>query len=264
MATDNPLHRGPIASAIFFPRPDMPHNDSPAGARDHLFELAPRITGRLRLFFGEPDWPVILFFHGNGETARDYDGLADAYHEIKASLVVGEYRGYGPCNGEPSLGTILPDALSSLNTLLELMASENRTGPLLVMGRSLGSAPAIELAANRADAIAGLIVESGFAYTLPLLELIGIPVKELGIEESHGPMNLDKMSKIEMPTLVIHAEQDMIIPIRDGEALAAGSADTDRDFLSVPGAGHNDIQMAAGVSYFERIETLVSRVLASR
>jgi len=42
------------------------------------------------------------------------------------------------------------------------------------MGRSLGSAPAIELAAAHADRVCGLIIESGFAFAGPLLRLLGI------------------------------------------------------------------------------------------
>jgi len=37
------------------------------------------------------------------------------------------------------------------------------TGPLIIMGRSLGSAPALELAEQYKDRIDGLIIDSGFA-----------------------------------------------------------------------------------------------------
>jgi fermentation-respiration switch protein FrsA (DUF1100 family) len=128
------------------------------------------------------------------------------------------------------------------------------------MGRSLGSAPAIELATSRSKEISALIVESGFARMVPLLELIGIPARGLGITEKMGPQNLDKMGTVSMPTLIIHAEQDMIINIADAEALFEANMDPDKRFIKVPYAGHNDIQMRAGDTYFEAIGELLARI----
>ncbi|MEJ2226160.1 MAG: hypothetical protein P8X49_13600 [Syntrophobacterales bacterium] len=59
-------------------------------------------------------------------------------------------------------------------------------GPLVLMGRSLGSASVLELAMHYAADIDGLIVESGFAYAGPLLALLGIAIAEIGFEEATG------------------------------------------------------------------------------
>ena len=127
------------------------------------------------------------------------------------------------------------------------------------MGRSLGSAPAIELASTRSDEVRGLIIESGFARMVPLLELIGIPARELNITEEDGPENQKKMSEITMPTLVLHAEQDTIISIADGELLYKANKDPEKVFIRVPNAGHNDIQVRAGRAYFAAISDLFAR-----
>ena len=50
----------------------------------------------------------------------------------------------------------------------------NYPGPLILMGRSLGSASVLELAFHYQDRVDGLIVESGFAYVSPLLRLLTI------------------------------------------------------------------------------------------
>ncbi|HUT78336.1 MAG TPA: alpha/beta fold hydrolase [Polyangia bacterium] len=260
MEQDNPLADPHTASAVFFPRPDMPYGPEANGARDHLFDSEPGVRLRLRLFPGPADAPAILFFHGNGETARDYDGLADEYRALPATFAVAEYRGYGPSTGEPSLRTFLGDAHRTLDELKTLLAAEGRPAPVVVMGRSLGSAPAIELASARPSEVAGLVVESGFARIVPLLELIGVPAGRLGITEDHGPQNERKMAKVEAPTLILHAEEDEIIPIRDAELLHAASRDPGVVFFRVPGAGHNDIQHRAGPAYFERIRELLARL----
>jgi hypothetical protein len=214
----------------------------------------------MRIFLGDPKAPNILFFHGNGETARDYDFMSEMYLSLPASFIVGEYRGYGPSTGTPTVENLLTDAHKELDELKLLLDKAGHTGPIVIMGRSLGSAPAIELAATRSGEIGGLIIESGFARMVPLLELIGIPARRLNITEEDGPKNQQKMATIRMPTLVLHAENDSIIPIADGDILYQENKDPEKVFIRVPNAGHNDIQIRAGRAYFVAINNLLARV----
>jgi alpha-beta hydrolase superfamily lysophospholipase len=259
MHEKNPLDDPALASAVFFPRPDDPFGPQAQGAYDRVHDVdGARI--RLRVFPGPQAAPVILFFHGNGETARDYDHAADDYRALPATLIVAEYRGYGSSTGHPSLRTFLGDAARSLDEAKRLLAADGRTGPVVVMGRSLGSAPAIDLAASRPADVKGLVVESGFARMVPLLELLGIPARRLGVTEADGPQNERKMGAVTVPTLVMHAEEDRIIPIADADLLLAACKDPKKAFVRVPGAGHNDIQLRAGVAYFDAIRALLARV----
>jgi hypothetical protein len=132
------------------------------------------------------------------------------------------------------------------------------------MGRSLGSAPAIELAASRPADVKGLVIESGFARMVPLLELLGVPARRLGMTEADGPDNGRKMAAVTVPTLILHAQEDRIIPIEDADILFAACRDPGKAFLRVPGAGHNDIQSRAGAAYFEAIRALLARVQTGR
>jgi len=249
-----------IAAAVFFPRPDMPYGPSALGAKDHLFDVEDGVRLRLRVFPAPTDAVDVLFFHGNGETARDYDMAADDFQSLPAALWAAEYRGYGPSTGVPSVDSFLKDAHRTLDEVLRLREDQGRTGPLAVMGRSLGSAPALELAANRAKDLHGVIIESGFARIVPLLRLCGIPAQQLGVTEEWGPRNLEKMKRVELPLLILHAENDQIIPIKDAELLHEAAQDPDRVFIRIAHAGHNDIQMRAGAAYFEHIGRLLARL----
>ncbi len=250
-----------IDSVIFFPRPDLPFGGGAGGAFDHMFTVEDGISLRLRVFMADREAPAILFFHGNGETGRDYDMLAGGFRALPASFLVGEYRGYGPCTGRPSFSTFLQDAHRTLDECRRLLSESGHTGPVVVMGRSLGSAPAIELASSRAGELAGLIVESGFARVIPLLQLLGVPARRLGLTEEYGPRNLDKIRRVSLPTLIMHAEMDQIIPFEDAELLRDASPDPHRQFFPVPQAGHNDIQIRAGAAYFDRIGSLLERTI---
>ncbi len=250
-----------MSRTIFYPRQDMPYGPEAPGAFDDIFEVVDGVHLRTRFFLShDKSSPNILFFHGNGETARDYDYVAEAYRALPVSLIVAEYRGYGPSTGQPSFNTFLSDAHASLERTRDVLNEKGFDGPLVVMGRSLGSAPAIELGCMRSQDVSALIVESGFADVIPLLELLGLPADELGITEDFGPLNRAKMSQITLPTLIMHAELDQIIPISEGESLFDACQDPKKAFLRVSGAGHNDIQAVAGASYFESVQRLLSRV----
>ena len=255
----NPLDDPRLASAVFFPRPDQPFGPAIPGARDHMVDV-PEARIRIREFHGAKGAPVILFFHGNGETAADYDQAAADYAGLPARLFVADYRGYGPSTGTPSLRALLSDAHAALDEIAGLVAAEGEKAPIVVMGRSLGSAPAIELASSRPGDVAALVVESGFARIIPLLELLGVPACRLGVTEEHGPRNLEKMEEVSLPTLILHAENDTIIPIEDAEMLFAACRDPAKAFLRVADAGHNDIQFRAGKAYFDAIRALLGRL----
>ena len=137
------------------------------------------------------------------------------------------------------------------------------TGPLCLMGRSLGSASALELAKHYAAGIDGLIVESGFAYSGPLLTLLGIAVTDIGFEEKHGFRNIDKIRTFRKPTLIIHAEHDHIIPFSDGEALFEACAATDKAFLKISGANHNDIFMHGFQDYMAAVKKLGQQLVST-
>ena len=139
--------------------------------------------------------------------------------------------------------------------------SENgHSGPLITMGRSLGSACALELVAGHADQIDGLIIESGFAFAAPLLRLLGVNPDGLGFKEGDGFANLDKIINYRGPTLIIHAEYDHIIPFSDGMALFKASTAQDKSLLKIENANHNDIFMRGLDDYLQAIQRLVSRI----
>ena len=138
------------------------------------------------------------------------------------------------------------------------------TGPLIIMGRSLGCACAIELAVSKEEDIAGLIIESGFALTVPLLKCLGIDTQALGITEADGFKNAQKIEQFTKPTLIIHAQYDQLIPVMSAEILQAQCAARSKEFHMVPGADHNTVLMRAGKLYFEIIKRFTDKIEGKR
>jgi alpha-beta hydrolase superfamily lysophospholipase len=251
-----------INSLIFYPRPDTGIS-APAGAEDHLLPVEPDIRIGARFYLSDPNGPHLLFFHGNGEIVSDYDDAGFFYQQLGLNLLAMDYRGYGKSQGTPSVGTILTDALTIFDLVYDWVREKGRRGPLLIMGRSLGSAPAIEIASRRMDKIDGLIIESGFAFSLPLLELVGIPVNRLGLREEDGFRNFQKISQITKPTFILHAQFDEIIPLNESDVLLKNSGAGRKERVVIPGAGHNDIVFICGQVYFEIIARFANSLKTS-
>jgi len=245
-----------VNASIFFPRQD-PGLPLPPGSEDFYIEVDPGIRVMARHYPHQPDSPMILYFHGNGEIVADYDNIFPAFHAAGASLMPVDYRGYGKSDGQPSVRKLLDDAHLVLNFVLKLRDERGDTNPLVVMGRSLGSAPAIELASSRGDDLAGLVVESGFAQTPPLLALFGIFVDELGISPGSNRDNEDKMAEVQKPVLILHAEEDDIIPLWNAQRNFERAGAQRKRLVTIPGADHNTIMMF-GDLYWGRLKTFLS------
>lgn len=250
---DNPL----ILSILFHPRSAAAGH--PAGhIHDGTIPVGDDVLIGYRLHIHQRRAPLILFFHGNGEIAPDYDGIAPLYKQAGASLLVVDYRGYGWSTGKPLTSTMLPDAGRVFEAVPGILVAHELEGvPLFVMGRSLGSAPAIHLAHTYPDAFKGLIIESGFAHVLPLLARLGLPVDMLsGLPDPIG--NAHKMQSINLPLLIIHGEKDRVIPFENGQTLYDASPAADKRFKRFRPAGHNDLLYWAD-EYFDALGDFIQQ-----
>jgi pimeloyl-ACP methyl ester carboxylesterase len=127
------------------------------------------------------------------------------------------------------------------------------------MGRSLGSAPAIHAAHHYPARVKGVIIESGFAHAIPLLARLGLPAHLLAnLPDLMG--NIHKITEINLPLLVIHGEEDNLIPVNNGQALYDQSPASTKRILRVNGAGHNDLLMVAAQSYFAAIADFLAAI----
>jgi hypothetical protein len=206
---------------------------------------------------------TLLFFHGNGEIAADYDELGPIYTQLGLNFLVVDYRGYGLSDGHPTVSAMLSDCHQIFDFVKKWLAQNSIHTPLVVMGRSLGSAPALELADKHADSIDGLIIESGFAYAAPLLERLGVPGGKIDIDEEKAFGNLSKINGFSKPTLIIHAEFDHIIPFSDGGKLFETSPAVQKQLLKIPHANHNDIFARGLAEYMAAVNGLINQISQS-
>lgn len=247
-ALDNPL----VTQFVFYPRRDF--TKPPPNATDHFVNVEPGVNIHTRLYTVDKAAPTILYFHGNGEVVSDHDDIGPAYNHYGINLFVADYRGYGASDGRPTFRAVFADAHRVLEATVSKLQQLGYSSDLFVMGRSLGSAPACELAAGRPDQLRGLIIESGFASAVRLLRYLGLPVE---VPDRDDLPNLSNIRRITLPALIMHGEVDNLIPVSEARETYASLPTDDKRLLIIEDAGHNDIMYIGGRDYFQAIADFV-------
>jgi fermentation-respiration switch protein FrsA (DUF1100 family) len=252
----NALDTPDILSVVFHPRREF---GRPVDGSFVSLEIpvADGVTLGGRFYEAGEAKPTVLFFHGNGEIVADYGDIAPMYASLGINFLPVDYRGYGRSTGSPTISSMLADARTVFEYARECLAEGGHTGPLVIMGRSLGSAPALEIASAFPDELDGLIIESGFADTAALIRRLGARVPE-GVNADDAVGQTTKIARYRGPLLIIHGAVDFIIPAADARALLAASGSERKRLLIVEGAGHNDLLFRGTEDYMRAVAELVA------
>lgn len=252
------MDRPEITQLLFHPIKVAP-NTPPEGSIDFSVPVDQDVTIACRMYHHSLERPTLIFFHGNGEIIPDYDEVGPWYVGEQMNFLVAEYRGYGWSTGTPLTSTLLPDSNAVFLSTYDWLRGQGYTGVVFVMGRSLGSAAAIDVALNHSDLVTGLIIESGFARTLPLAKTLGIDLESMGIGEGQLFNNSVKIAQFTKPTFILHGQYDQLIPLWQAETLQAESGAKSKEFQIIPGADHNSLIAVAGALYFQAIRKFVEK-----
>ncbi len=197
---------------------------------------------------------TVLFFHGNGGNISHRIHLLELLRDLGVSTLMVDYRGYGRSEGRPSEEGLYRDADAALKHLRE--ARGIPLDRIVIFGKSLGGAVAIDLAARVETG--GLIVESSFTSIKDMARRT-VPILPVHLLVRTRFDSLAKMPSLRQPLLVIHGNRDEVVPFEMGRALYDAAEGT-KDFLAVPGAGHNDLEYVGGEVYRERLRTFLARL----
>ena len=124
------------------------------------------------------------------------------------------------------------------------------------MGRSLGSMAALELASQYQEQMKGLIIESGFPSVVRIMFRLGIPAPIMGREKVDQEC-LEKIKKIMLPTLIIHGDQDNLVPLENAKTIYQYLGAREKKLLIIPSATHNDIMIVGFKDYFNAIQQFI-------
>ncbi len=196
---------------------------------------------------------ALLFLHGNAGNASHRLPNAALLVKLGIHVLLLDYRGYGASEGRPSEAGVYADARAGLAHLTgERGIPEAR---IVVFGRSLGSAVAVDLARERG--LAGLILESAMSSAADVARsALGWPAAWLvGTRfDSAG-----KIGAVRCPLLFFHGDRDTIVPYELGLRLFERAPEP-KAFETLRGSGHNDTVQVGGRPYLARLAAFLDQV----
>lgn len=181
-----------------------------------------------------PGKPVVLYFCGNGGNLALREARFAAFTRRGFGVVAPAYRGSSGSTGTASEATLAADAATVADALPRLVGP----APVVYYGESLGAAVALALAESRPPA--ALVLEAPFASVAAMAEaLYGSPALARLVKSQWN--SLARIAGIDVPLMILHGEDDALVPIAQGRRLFAASPSADKHFIAVSGAGHEDV-----------------------
>lgn len=201
----------------------------------------------------------LLFLHGNAGNLYDRLDNVEMLVESGFNVLIIDYQGYGKSGGKPSEEGLYGDGEAAYRYLVEVRGVA--PARLVVFGRSLGAAVAIDLASR--NPCGPVIVESAFTSALALGQLHygwlpGLLLR--GMTQRFD--SLSKVRRLRSPVLFVHGQVDGIVPIEMGRQLYEASPEPKR-WYEITGAGHNDTVMVGGREYFRRLVSFAREHVAA-
>lgn len=220
-----------------FPAKFPKGNWDPAGTvfEDCWFETSDGL--RIHGWYLKHETPqaVILFAHGNAGNITHRASVAALLHKrFNASVLLFDYRGYGRSEGVPSVDGLVRDARAARDFLAIRERIPNES--IVIMGRSLGGAVAVELAAK--DGARGLVLESTFS-SLREVAVSHYPELLVNLVVADRLNSVAMISNFHGPVLISHGDADQTIPFKLGRQLF-DAANEPKTFVEIPGGDHND------------------------
>ena len=193
-----------------------------------------------------PPFPALLWFYGNGETIAAIWPVLREFRPPRTALLVVDYPGYGANDGRTTEFGLYEAA----DLAYAALASRPGVDParLRVYGRSLGTVAATHVAA--AHPVAGLILESPFTNARDMCRRHYAPFPRLLIRLRLD--NLDTITRVRCPVLVLHGTHDRLVPLEMGKRVAA-AAPGPVELVLIDGAGHNETYDRGGIAYRDKV-----------
>ena len=177
--------------------------------------------------------PTILFFPGNAGHLPYMADRLKVMHKLGFGYLAVAYRGYSGSTGEPSEEGLHQDALASYAWLAERVKPDM----IIVHGAALGASVATHLASQ--VSARALVLEAPYtaAVDVAASRFWFLPVKYFFKDQF---LTREWIKSVKMPILVVHGDEDTIVPVDQGKAVFA-LAPEPKEIVIIKATGHNNL-----------------------
>lgn len=243
---------------IFFPE-RYPNGDWEAPVRERIpvQDVFLKTSSNATLhgwYIPSPKSPLILiYFHGNAGNITHRWDWAKRLRSLNTNIFLFDYRGYGKSSGTPTEKNLYEDA----QRVYKYITKERKYQPhqIILYGESLGTAPACYLASQHK--VRALILRSPFTNAKDMAEkILPLPFVQ-HIIRSRLP-NDEYIQQAKCPVLVIHAGDDHVVPLWQGERVFQLAPDP-KALIRLPDGNHNTIEEKHGETLLHEMNKFIEQ-----
>jgi uncharacterized protein len=177
---------------------------------------------------------IVVMFHGNAGNIAGRSVKARYFMDRGYGVYLCEYRGFGGNPGSPSEQGLYLDARAGLKWLEE---QGYTPGQFVIYGESIGTGVAVQMALEVQPRLVILEAPFSSAADVAKMRYSFLPV-DLMLKDRYD--SIDKIGKINASLLIVHGDEDPVIPLRFGKKLFE-AANHPKEFCTIEAAGHNDL-----------------------
>jgi fermentation-respiration switch protein FrsA (DUF1100 family) len=212
----------------------------------------------------KPGKETVLISHGNGGNISHREHIYQPLVNAGYGVLAYDYRGYGNSQGESNEPGLYLDHQAAVNFLKNQKQTDPAT-QVILMGESLGGAVAIDAASKQKFRM--LVTVSTFtslpnvAATLfknaPVLGDLSSKVLPTLVSQQFN--SLDKMKNLQCPVLIVHGDQDTLVPFEMSDKLYDAVTNQYADHLTAEGCDHNNVFLGIPGDILRQMELLLQK-----
>lgn len=166
---------------------------------------------------------MLLYLHGNAENISSHSHSIYWLPKNGVSVLALDYRGFGASEGK----ALMPDVLQDIEAAAAWMKQQYPDKELIILGQSIGSALAINFAAQAASEydIKALVLDAPFtgfpavARSAMSSNIIGWIIWPFTVLVPNRWDPIKKVADINLPVLIMHSPKDKVVPYKQGKKL---------------------------------------------
>jgi fermentation-respiration switch protein FrsA (DUF1100 family) len=180
------------------------------------------------------DNPTLLYFHGNAANAANRASKIETMRAQGYGVFYLNNRGYGGSGGRTTEANNVADAVAAYDHLTAFGVPAEK---IAAYGESLGSGQAVRLAAQRP--VVAVVLEAPLTSTVEVARTgyAWLPLSLLITDKYDNERNI---GAVKVPVLILHGEQDAVIPVEMGRRVYDAANEPKRLELFPQGA-HYDL-----------------------
>jgi len=190
---------------------------------------------------------LILYLHGTSDHIDRYWQRTRLLKDCGYPTVVIDYRGYGLSTGESSEQGMYEDVRVTLDYIADSLGNPH----VVLYGFSLGSIPAVEMAANNeSERLIALILEAPIASMATIVAEGGYIALDPKAVTDYSAENHKKIARVNVPFLWLYATEDETLAWdRHGMLIWQNYQGPRAVRVAANGAGHREVPQTLDPSY---------------